>query len=130
MHADDGGGDGPLLALGDLAEVVRRELPFKATAGLHRAIRNTAPGTGFEQHGFLNILLAVDAALGGAPVADLAAVLADRDAAGVAARVAGLGEERIAAARARFTSFGTCSIDEPLADLAALGLTTSGGAIQ
>ncbi|WP_374108141.1 hypothetical protein [Saccharopolyspora sp. 6V] len=100
-------------------EVVRLDVPFKATAGLHHAVRGSR---GFEEHGFLNILLAVDAALRGGSVADLAAVLADRDAPGIAARVAALGEERTRELRARFTSFGTCSVAEPLAELAALGL--------
>ena len=42
--------------------VVRANIPFKATAGLHHGVRNTDPETGFEQHGFLNIMVAVDAA--------------------------------------------------------------------
>lgn len=100
-------------------------VPFKATAGLHHPVRNTDPETGFHQHGFLNLLLATDAALAGRPDAELAAVLAERDAPTVAARVAGLGETRTAAARARFLSFGTCSITDPLTELADLGLLGS-----
>lgn len=102
--------------------VVHAGVPFKATAGLHHAVRNTDPETGFEQHGFLNLLLAVDAALGGADEAGLAAALAERDGAAVAARVADLDDARIDAARARFLSFGTCSITEPLTELVGLGL--------
>ncbi|RKS79794.1 hypothetical protein BZB76_1273 [Actinomadura pelletieri DSM 43383] len=104
--------------------VVDAGVPFKATAGLHHPVRNTDPETGFHQHGFLNLLLATDAAADGRPVDELAAVLADRDAAAVASRVAGLGERRTVAARARFLSFGTCSITDPLHELTDLGLLT------
>ncbi|GGV17193.1 hypothetical protein GCM10010182_42820 [Actinomadura cremea] len=110
----------------ELAAAVRAAVdagvPFKATAGLHHPVRNTDPETGFDQHGFLNLLLAADAALDGRPVAGLAALLADRDAASVAARVADLPADRTAAARAAFLSFGTCSITDPLTELADLGL--------
>ncbi|MFB4318236.1 hypothetical protein [Actinomadura sp. 21ATH] len=112
---------------GAVAAVVEAGVPFKATAGLHHAVRNTDPETGFEQHGFLNLLLAVDAALGGASRADLAALLARRDGTGLAAAVAGLDEARAAAVRARFLSFGTCSVTDPLTDLENLGLAAGEG---
>ena len=35
-----------------------RETPFKCTAGLHHAVRHTGRETGFEHHGFLNVLVA------------------------------------------------------------------------
>ncbi|GAA3953457.1 hypothetical protein GCM10023085_39870 [Actinomadura viridis] len=105
-----------------IGAVVAAGVPFKATAGLHHAIRRTDPDTGFEQHGFLNLMLAVDAALGGAPEGELAAILARRDGAAVAAAVAALDGGRIAAVRERFLSFGTCSITDPLNDLIGLGL--------
>jgi len=104
-----------------VVSTTRVGLPFKATAGLHHALRNTDPLTGFEQHGFLNLAIAVDAALAGAEEADVERLLAERDPAVVAARVGGLGD-RGARVREQFRSFGTCSIAEPLEDLTALGL--------
>lgn len=97
-------------------------VPFKATAGLHHAVRNTAPGTGFEQHGFLNLMLATHLAGVGADTAAIASSLADRDGARIVADLSALGSADVAALRCRFRSFGTCSIADPLADLTALGL--------
>jgi hypothetical protein len=97
-----------------------REVPFKCTAGLHNAVRHTGDD-GCEHHGFLNILLATRAALDGAAEDDVAQILADRDGPELARRLAE-DEPRAEATRRWFTSFGSCSIDEPLADLTALGL--------
>ncbi|MGI5126075.1 hypothetical protein ACQEVB_04595 [Pseudonocardia sp. CA-107938] len=105
-----------------IAAVVAAGVPFKATAGLHHAVRNTDPETGFEQHGFLNLLLATDALLAGGSAADAQALLAERDPAAVAAQVRALDAAAVARTRAAFTSFGTCSITEPLAELVALGI--------
>jgi len=105
---------------GMLAGAVARGLTFKCTAGLHHAVRHTDGE--LEQHGFLNVLLATEAALRGAPPEELAALLAQRDAIAVAGQVAGLGDERLAATRASFTSFGTCSVADPCHDLIQLGL--------
>ncbi|MEX0428517.1 hypothetical protein AB3X52_12875 [Nocardioides sp. DS6] len=106
----------------ELAEAVlaavRAGVPFKATAGLHHALRNTDPETGFEQHGFLNLLTAVAAARAGADVDRLVALLAERDPERVAAGVRALGPE----VRETFRSFGTCSIAEPVDELVGLGL--------
>ncbi|MEV6908546.1 hypothetical protein [Amycolatopsis sp. NPDC051071] len=108
----------------ELAAAVRAAagagVPFKATAGLHHALRNTDPATGFEQHGFLNLLLATDAVL--QSDGDPETFLAERDGAVVAGRLRALDADRVAAARAAFTSFGTCSITDPLTELAGLGL--------
>lgn len=103
--------------------VVEAGVPFKATAGLHHAIRNTDPETGFEQHGFLNLLLATEAALSGADESRMRALLAERDGAAVAAGVSAVDS---AAARELFRSFGTCSITDPLTELVELGLVPSG----
>jgi hypothetical protein len=105
-----------------LTAVIDRRTPFKCTAGLHHAVRHTAADTGFEHHGFLNVLLAVAAASHGASTEEVCDLLAERDAATVAARIARLDDEAIADSRYLFISFGTCSTDEPVADLVALGL--------
>lgn len=99
-----------------------RELPFKCTAGLHRAVRNTAGDTGFDQHGFLNVLLATRACLDGATEVETAQVLAERDADTVAGQVAALGDAKRTSTRDWFVSFGSCSITEPIDDLVTLGL--------
>jgi hypothetical protein len=102
-----------------------RQVSFKCTAGLHRAVRNTAEDTRFEQHGFLNVLLATRVCLDGAAVDETAQVLAERDAETIAARVAGLGA-KLMATRDWYVSFGSCSITEPIDDLVALGLLSGG----
>jgi hypothetical protein len=77
-------------------------VPFKATAGLHHAVRRG------HEHGFLNVLAATTA-----PVGRLESVLAEEDAAALDAS---------SADRELFTSFGSCSWREPVDDLVALGL--------
>ncbi|WP_205650486.1 hypothetical protein [Actinoplanes solisilvae] len=99
----------------ELAATIRacldRGLAFKCTAGLHHAVRHVDPATGFEHHGFLNVLLAA------ADPADAPAHLRRTDGPGIASDV-----RNHARARAAFTSFGTCSVTEPVDDLINLGL--------
>ena len=99
-----------------------REVAFKCTAGLHNAVRHTASDTGFEHHGFLNMLLATRASLDGASQDELAAVLASRDGDALADQARELSEDQAVSTRRWFTSFGSCSIDEPRHDLTALNL--------
>ncbi|MEE4544889.1 hypothetical protein V2S66_23350 [Streptomyces sp. V4-01] len=116
-----------------LTGCAERGLPFKCTAGLHHAVRHTDPATGFTHHGFLNILAATVAATpAGDPTATAAAgpqgdpaqdpisravaLLESTSGRELAAAVAGVTD------RGLFTAYGTCGIDEPLDDLAALGL--------
>jgi hypothetical protein len=105
-----------------LVTLAQARLAFKCTAGLHHAVRYRAADTGFEHHGFLNVLLAVAAALDDASREQVAAELADRNAARVAANISYLDGEMVSAVRSLFTSFGTCSTDEPVNDLVTLGL--------
>ncbi|WP_370012385.1 hypothetical protein UIS43_03030 [Nocardiopsis sp. LDBS0036] len=103
-----------------LHSAVELGVPFKCTAGLHHAVRHTT-AEGFEQHGFLNVLLATAALLDGASEREAALVLADRDGPRLAALAAKLTDEEARAVRGRFRSFGTCSVTEPLEDLVVLG---------
>jgi hypothetical protein len=103
----------PELA-GAIWAAVRGGLAFKLTAGLHDPIRHRDPVTGFEHHGFLNVLLATARALQGY---EIERALADQDGERVAAAVAGIDEVLVKAVRHHFVSFGTCSIDEPVAGL-------------
>jgi hypothetical protein len=94
-------------------------VPFKATAGLHHPIRSG------ERHGFLNLLAAAVFADG-----DTEAILAEEDPSAFTLDERGFGvydhradAETIAAARAElFVAYGSCSFDEPVHDLEALGV--------
>ena len=90
-----------------------RETPFKATAGLHRAVRHEPEGGG--AHGFLNVMAATQVLWDGGTVDDATAALEQRDGAALAAT-------DVSSARRWFTSFGSCSVTEPLDDLISLGL--------
>jgi len=98
-----------------------RELPFKCTAGLHNAVRHRDDETGFEHHGFLNVLLATRTSLDGGGPEEVARVLEEADGAVLADRVSSDPDE---AARTRrwFTSFGSCSVLDAHEDLVELGL--------
>lgn len=108
------------LAAG-IGAALDRELAFKCTAGLHNAVRHHDAVTGFDHHGFLNVLLATRASLDGASVDDVAAVLVTRDGRTL---TDGTDEAGLTGARHWFRSFGSCSVLEPLADLRTLDLVT------
>jgi hypothetical protein len=110
----------------EVAEFIRAGVtegaPFKCTAGLHRAIRHRDPHNGFEHHGFLNILVATTAAIGGASVDDLVEILAQQDPGELVRPALDVDPAGAAAVRRAFTGFGTCSVDEPVDHLTELGL--------
>ena len=100
-------------------------LPFKLTGGLHSAVARTAAlpdGSTEEQHGALNVLVATSHLETGATPEELEEVLALRDGPQLAAAARDLDETQAAAVRARFVSFGCCTVPDPVADLVALGL--------
>lgn len=96
-----------------------RETPFKCTAGLHGAVRNQDRTTGFQHHGFLNVVLATRAALDGD---DVVAVLEERDPTAIVARLEEVGDDALYRARRWFTSFGCCAVGDPVDDLVRLGV--------
>ena len=108
-----------------IGECVRLGLPFKATAGLHHPFRTSDEQIGVLQHGFVNLLAA--AALVG--VADGAAIIAEADPGAFELSAAGLrwrdhvaDADALTRARGMFTAYGSCSFEEPVADLVAHGI--------
>jgi hypothetical protein len=99
-------------------------IPFKCTAGLHRAVRHTGHETGFEHHGYLNVLLAASRAIAGQNATMVTAALSLRDEDALVAALDAVPEEQLVLARDAFTSYGSCSILEPLEDLTDLHLLT------
>jgi hypothetical protein len=96
-----------------------RETPFKCTAGLHHAVRHRDHETGFEHLGFLNVLLATRVAFDGGTTAETAQMLDDHYANDLVALAR---QSDLEGARRWFTSYGSCSVVEPLDDLVGLGL--------
>lgn len=110
-----------------------RKVPFKATAGLHHPIRHHDDELNVMRHGFLNLLTAAALAAEGADLQTVQAVVAERDPAALKVGAAGLGwkDHRVGAigikaTRAQmFASYGSCSFDEPVEYLEALGILRS-----
>ena len=111
------------------------DVAFKATAGLHHPVRAVYPltyapdapeGTMF---GFLNVLVAVAALHAGLPQQSVSAILEERDPGafhfdenGAEWRGAVLSRDALERARGSMTAFGSCSFNEPVRDLQAMGL--------
>ncbi|MEU0879961.1 hypothetical protein ABZ345_15265 [Lentzea sp. NPDC005914] len=91
---------------------------FKATAGLHKAVRYTDEQN-FTHHGFLNLLVATARSLSGRDVRE---ALASTDAEALTAEAKALSDQAAHAVRGVFASYGSCSLSEPIADLEGLGL--------
>lgn len=130
-------------AIPSVAEVVRflracarGAVAFKATAGLHHAIRGEYKLTYAPEsltavmHGFLNVFCAAAFVRTGIPATDAVAMMEETaveafqfDGAGVTWRNRRITTPAIVAARANYSlSFGSCSFHEPIDELRALHL--------
>lgn len=109
-----------------------RQLPFKATAGLHHPVRKVhrltyePDAASAMMHGFINVFLAAAFAWHGERQID--PIVAETDPAAFRFddqahwRGLSLSSDEIAEARRSFAhSFGSCSFEEPIEDLQALG---------
>ncbi len=96
-----------------------RETSYKCTAGLHHAVRHRDHETGFEHLGFLNVLLATRVAFDGAGRDEVAQVLDDHYTNDLVAMAR---QSDLIGARRWFTSYGSCSVSDPLDELVGLGL--------
>jgi hypothetical protein len=99
-----------------------RELKLKCTAGLHNALRHRDAETGFEHHGFLNVLVTTARCLDGAGVEEMALLLEEQNPGPTLELLTTLTPDGLDRARRWFTSFGSCSVLEPLEDLIELDL--------
>ncbi|MFE3451199.1 hypothetical protein ACFXJ8_19980 [Nonomuraea sp. NPDC059194] len=102
-----------------ITHCVERDQPFKATAGLHHAVRHFDPSLGVDRHGFLNLVLAVCAAI---EKRDPMRVLASTDVGDLVRQAQAIPEETAVKARNILVSYGSCSTTAPLDDLKTLGL--------
>ena len=119
-----------------LSACVAADVAFKATAGLHHPMRGefgltyAADSPRGTMHGFLNVFVAALLLREGVRPADVAPLLEERDPAAIVSSTDAItwrghrvSAAAIAAARAAFAcSFGSCSFEEPMQDLARLRL--------
>ncbi len=123
-----------------LRETMRLAVPFKATAGMHHALRaeyrltyadDSPTGVMF---GFLNVMLAVAFVRAGMEESEVAQLLEEgepdafqTDDSGISWRDRRLGLTALGdARRLGMISFGSCSFTEPIADLESLHLLSPG----
>jgi hypothetical protein len=116
-----------------LAACAAARVPFKATAGLHHPFRHFSAQVNATMHGFVNVFAAGCLALvHRLDEARVRAIVDDEDPAHFHMGAAGLSwldlaatGDDVAQARRLFTSFGSCSFDEPRADLRRCGWLAS-----
>lgn len=123
----------PAAIIGFIAAAVRHGVVFKATAGLHHALRGAyrltyaSDAASAPMYGYLNVLLATAALQAGASAADAEMLLTLADPAALVLHdgtVTWGGHEftvsQLHATRARLVSFGSCSFTEPAGEFDAL----------
>jgi hypothetical protein len=111
-----------------LSVLIEADLPFKATAGLHHAWpsegRNTR-GQALRQHGFLTLMMAIEALIDGAECSDAAELLRLEDRGRIRDAIGGWDEAAARRVRRRFSSFGCCGVTDPVDDLRSLGVVAA-----
>jgi len=122
-----------------LKTVTRHGVLFKATAGLHHPVRHLDVKSGFVMHGFLNVFFAAALdAVHDIPDHAMIQVLEELDAAtfqfsddGIQWRDLAISTAALAQIRERMaSSIGSCSFDEPRADLVSLEWLSPESAIK
>ena len=125
----------PAVAVARILEALSRaQLAFKATAGLHHPIRSRHSFTYAQDsprgmmHGFINLICAMALLRSGVKVEEAERVLAEEDveawsltSESLAWRSFGWSADQLSETRKGFVSFGSCSFEEPIRDLEALG---------
>ncbi|MGH3828138.1 MAG: hypothetical protein ACRDQX_13360, partial [Pseudonocardiaceae bacterium] len=102
-----------------LATVTSTGRPFKATAGLHHAVRQYDESTGLTHHGLLNMLVGTAHAVSGASARE---ALRCTDAAALVAEAGALSASGSRVVREVFACYGSVSLTNPVTDLTRLGL--------
>jgi hypothetical protein len=114
-----------------LAAAAEANVALKATAGLHHPVRGLDPaGTGFLMHGFLNMLAGTLVARDDANAATVEAAIGEEDPAAFRFDETTFAwRDRIfdvaaieAMRREGFIAYGSCSFNEPVEDLIAMGV--------
>lgn len=103
-----------------VTSAARHSVPFKATAGLHAAVRGWESTKGIPHHGYLNLLVAVSRAISGGNVAE---ALESTDGPALAEEALRLSADQVLAVRWLFHSYGSCDTRRPVDDAMKLGLT-------
>ncbi len=98
---------------------VDHDIPFKATAGLHHAVRHFDPSLGVDRHGFLNLVLGVCEAV---ERRDPVPALRSTDVGGLVRMAQAVPEQTAKRARDLLVSYGSCSTHTPIEDLRTLGI--------
>lgn len=111
-----------------MSAAAEENVSLKATAGLHHPVRHFDASLGAKTHGFLN-LLAAAAFVGDVSPGVLQQIVSEEDAGAFCFsddafswRDRHAGIDALREARTRFVGYGTCSFDEPVDDLTALGI--------
>lgn len=102
-----------------IGAAVRLRVPFKLTGGLHHALPTHDEDSQQDHHGLLNVLATTAATTTGAAHSDLVELLRSVDPDRLLDQLRAVDA---AVTRRHFTSFGSCSVDEPYRELVRYGV--------